>query len=322
MRRNKPSNLNLSRDEKAQSRSSSILSFLKSPRKSKAPQGLTISSPMMTPMTATFPPQEEREMHNMPPRQYAPVPPPPIPSDVLPFRRKTNDNLPTPEMSPISTQSIDAALARPPTRESKAASRRERERERETRDDKGPSHSRDASATTGNSDGDDDGDGEPVSAVSEKSTSSTSGLVGLPTSPKPGVNRFPSLDSLPASPKPGQSFATNKPTPLQVGALRPGGALPLRAYEPSLASPTAQTAHNGSTKQTVFTRAAPMSPGMQTGMRTPWTGAPVPYTPYQPFSPVVPITPSLVTRADRKRMRRFEPKTPTVEMVRSSDDLW
>lgn len=104
-------------------------------------------------------------------------------------------------------------------------------------------------------------------------------------------------------------------------AIRPGGALPLRAYEPSLASPSAAS---HSTKQTVFTRAAPgpLSPGMQTGMRTPYTGAAVPYTPYQPFSPVVPITPSLVTRADRKRMRKLEPKTPTVEMVRDSEDVW
>ena len=60
----------------------------------------------------------------------------------------------------------------------------------------------------------------------------------------------------------------------------------------------------------------------QNRLRTPWTGAPVPYTPYQPFSPVVPITPTVVTRADRKRMKRFEPKTPTVEMVRDQEDVW
>lgn len=49
----------------------------------------------------------------------------------------------------------------------------------------------------------------------------------------------------------------------------------------------------------------------------------VPYSPYQPFSPVVPITPGfLVTKADRKKMRRMEPKTPTLQMVKSDDDLW
>ncbi|KAK3332127.1 hypothetical protein B0T19DRAFT_482475 [Cercophora scortea] len=309
--KNKPTNLNLSRDEKAQSRSSSILSFLKSPRKSKGPQGLSISSPILTPMTGTFPRHEEQEMNPMPPRQYAPHPPPPIPSDVLPFRRAASNKIPTPEMSPISTQSIDeridVAIGRPPTRDRKAA-------RRETRDDKGSSHTRDASAATSGS----ASDAEPVSAVSERSTSN---LVGLPTSPKPGVNRFPSLDSLPASPKPGQSFSRERPNLSAITAIRPGGALPLRAYEPSLASPTSSTA-NQSTKQTVFTRATPMSPGLPTGMRTPWTGAPVPYTPYQPFSPVVPITPSLVTKADRKRMRKFEPKSPTVEMVQAEEDIW
>ncbi|KAM7195228.1 hypothetical protein V8F20_007604 [Naviculisporaceae sp. PSN 640] len=311
-RKSKPSNLNLSREEKTQSRGSSILSFLKSPRKNKAPTAVSISSPIMTPMSGTFPRYDEQEMNAIPPRSYAPPPPPPpvpqVPSD-LPFRRAGN-NLPTPDMSPISTQSIDeridAALGRPPTRENKAASRRERD------DIRNGSHIRDNSATTTGSE-----DQEPPSATSERSTS---GLVGLPTSPKPGVNRFPSLASLPSSPKPGSTFSNRQKTPAPV-AVRQGGALPLRAYEPALASPSAAS---HSTKQTVFTRAAPgpLSPGMQTGMRTPYTGAAVPYTPYQPFSPVVPITPSLVTKADRKRMRRLEPKTPTVEMVRDTEDVW
>jgi hypothetical protein len=34
------------------------------------------------------------------------------------------------------------------------------------------------------------------------------------------------------------------------------------------------------------------------------------------------MTPSLVTKADRKRMKKMEPKTPTVEMVRSEEDVW
>ncbi|KAK0628848.1 hypothetical protein B0T17DRAFT_168498 [Bombardia bombarda] len=301
--KNKPTSLNLARDERTQSRGSSILSFLKSPRRNKAPQGVSISSPIMTPMSGTFPRHEEQEMNPIPHRHYAPPPPPPIPSDVLPFRRAAanSNNLPTPEMSPTSEQSIDGRIdiriGRPPTRENKVTFQQQRD-----------GHSRDVSATTSGTN-----DPEPVSATSEKSTS---GLVGLPTSPKPGVNRFPSLDSLPTSPKPGgtQSFPRTR-------AINPSGALPLRAYEPSLVSPTSATQ---STKQTVFTRAAPMSPGVNTAgiPQTPWTGAAVPYTPYQPFSPVVPITPSLVTRADRKRMKRLEPKTPTVEMVRSEDEVW
>jgi hypothetical protein len=325
--RNKPSNLDLAQDDK-QSRTSSIFSFLKSPRKSKAPAGLNISSPILTPMSGTFPRHDAQEMNAIPPRHYAPAAPPPVPSSDLPFRQAAasaagSSHLPTPDISPVSTQSIDsrinAAVGQPPSR----AARRE-QRERETRGDgRFPSHSRDVSTATSSG-----GDREPVSATSERSTSN---LVGLPASPRPGVTRFPSDLSLPASPRPGQqSFQipppnTNSSTssfPRPSGsAVREGGALPLRAYEPSISSPTAASY---ATKQTVFTRAAPgpLSPGMQTGMRTPWTGAPVPYTPYQPFSPVVPITPSVVTRADRKRMKRLEPKTPTVEMVRSTDELW
>ncbi|KAK4103302.1 hypothetical protein N658DRAFT_494632 [Parathielavia hyrcaniae] len=330
--RNKPSNLNLEQDEK-QSRTSSMFSFLKSPRKNKAPAGLSISSPILTPMSGTFPRHDAQEMNAMPPRHYAPAAPPPLPSHDLPFRQAAasaagSNHLPTPDISPVSTQSIDsridAAVGQAPTR----AARREH-REREARSDhRLPSHSRDVSSTATST----AGDHEPVSATSDRSTAH---LVGLPVSPRPGVSRFPSDVSLPASPRPGQqtfqlppahanSSTSSFPRPSGTGsgsAVREGGALPLRAYEPSVSSPTAASF---ATKQTVFTRAAPgpLSPGMQTGMRTPWTGAPVPYTPYQPFSPVVPITPSVVTRADRKKMKRLEPKTPTVEMVRSAEDVW
>lgn len=281
--KNKPANLNLDRGEKKQSRTSSILSALMSPRK-KNMKGVSISSPIMTPMSGTFPRQEGEEMSPIPPRQYVPMPPPPVPSNQLPFRRNTGSTLPlTPEMSPTSVMSIDgrldAALAQPT----------------EARESRAPLHSRDVSAAPSSNDGD------PESAVS---TNSTTPLVGLPSSPK--ASRFPSL---PSSPKPGQTFQR----PNAPSAVRTGGSLPLRAYEPSLASPRQQN-----TTQTVFTRANPMSPGLN----TPFTGMAVPYSPYQPFSPVIPITPSLVTKADRKRMRRMEPKTPTVELVKSSDDIW
>jgi hypothetical protein len=253
----------------------------------------------------------------------------------LPFRRaatasaagSSSHHLPTPDISPVSTQSIDsridAAIGQPPSR---ATRREQRGRDTRTDDNRLPAHSRDVSTATSTA-----GEYEPVSAVSENSTTA---LVGLPQSPRPGVNRFPSLDSLPASPRPGQqtffphsSSTSSFPRQQQqtsTSAVREGGALPLRAYEQtSVSSPTASS-FGTTTKQTVFTRAAPgpLSPGLPTGMRTPWTGAPVPYTPYQPFSPVVPITPTVVTRADRRRMKRFEPKTPTVEMVKSSDEIW
>ena len=294
--KNKPANLDLERQQepgKTESRTSSIFSAIMSPKKKKSMKGISISSPIMTPMSGTFPRHEGEEMNAIPPRHYAPASPPPIPNDQAPYARDTRYNsqmapMTPPDVSPESTMSIDERLGA------------------------NYGHSRNTSQAPTEAD--------PVSAVSERSNAP---LVGLPSSPKPGA-RFPSgsgsLPSLPASPKPGATFPTSpKPgssfsRPNAPSAVRTGGALPLRAYEPSLASPSMQT-----TKQTTFERAAPLSPS---GLRTPWTGAPVPYSPYQPFSPVVPITPSLVTKADRKRMKQLQPKTPTVEMVKSSDEVW
>jgi hypothetical protein len=284
--KNKPAHLILgdssAKSEKTHSRTSSILSALRSPRKSKGIKGISISSPIMTPMSGTFPPQEGREMSNIPPRHYAPAPPPPVPSDQAPFgavRTQGNTTPLTPEYSPESTQSIDERIGAQFGANF-------------------PGHSRNNSnAPTIN---------DPLSAVTDDSQTP---LVGLPSSPR--ASRFPSLPSLPSSPKPGQTFSRPNPP----SAVRTGGALPLRAYEPSM-SPSASSQQ---TKQTTFERTGPLSP--MSG-RTPYTGAAVPYSPYQPFTPCVPITPSLVTKADRKRMKRFEPKTPTVEMVKSSEDVW
>ncbi|GAP88392.1 putative RNA polymerase ii transcription initiation nucleotide excision repair factor tfiih [Rosellinia necatrix] len=291
----KPANLNLSQGEpERQSRTSSILSVLKSPRK-KGLKGFSISSPIMTPMSGTFPRQDGEEMNAIPPRHYAPASPPPIPTDqpaYLPSSRHQAPVAPVtpPDMSPESTQSIDERLGAQ------------------------FGHSRYDSQTPTEVD--------PISATSERSTAP---LIGLPNSPKPNATRFPSLPTspkpgatfpasprsgqFPASPRSGQSFSR----PNAPSAVRTGGTLPLRAYEPALSSPSAQT-----TKQTTFERTIPLSPGM----RTPWTGAPVPYTPYQPFSPVIPVTPSLVTKADRKRMKQLQPKTPTMQMVQDTDDVW
>ncbi|KAK8045327.1 hypothetical protein PG993_005351 [Apiospora rasikravindrae] len=281
--KNKPANLDLAKQgpEKKESRASSLLSALKSPRKKAAAKGLSISSPIMTPMSGAFPRQEGEEMERIPPRQYAPAAPPPVPSDQQPYydprAPRTAAPMTPPDNSPESTLSIDERL------EAQMAS------------NSYYGHSRNVSQATY--------DQDPSSATTDRSTTP---LVGLPSSPKPGVNRFPSL---PASPKPGATFSR----PNAPSAVRTGGALPLRAYEPSLASPSMQT-----TKQTVFER-APLSPS---GLRTPWTGAPVPYTPYQPQTPCIPVTPSLVTKADRKRMKSMNPKTPTLEMVKSSDEIW
>lgn len=331
--RNKPANLNLGKSEKTQSRTSSILSALKSPLgKKKQVQGISISSPIMTPMSGTFPQYAGEEMNAIPPRQYAPARPPPVPADQLPFSERRNTGhvapLTPPDLSPESTQSIDERIGAIATAKGKDRDVPRAENVSENEDEGGQDrnsnnhndsyshpHSRHISLATT--------EAEPVSAVSETSQSPlvrhtavaappTPRASGLPTSPKPGVNRFPSL---PASPKPGATFSR----PNAPSAVRTGGALPLRAYEPGLMSPNT---YDRTVKQTVFERAGPLSPGGMHTARTPLTGNPVPYSPYQPFSPVVPITPSLVTKADRKRMRRMEPKTPTLQMVKSDDELW
>lgn len=328
-----PANLDLNKGEK-QSRASSILSALKSPgRKKKQMQGINISSPIMTPMSGTFPPQYVgEEMNTIPPRSYAPLAPPPLPNNhFASFRERQNMGqaapMTPPDLSPESTQSIDErlkALALSAKGKERDQSDEEDEKDYKTSDNQW--HNRHFSTATTEAD--------PISAVSETSQAplvnkyanvtsapmvnnyanitSAPRFSGLPTSPKPGVNRFPSL---PASPKPGQTTFSRPNAP---SAVRTGGALPLRAYEPALMSPNT---YDRTVKQTVFERSGPKTPGLGTA-RTPLTGNPVPYSPYQPYTPVVPITPSLVTKADRKRMKKFEARTPTLEMVKSDDEMW
>lgn len=285
--RNKPATLNLDRSrdaDKAQSRTSSLFSALRSPTKKKAKKGVSISSPIMTPQSATFPRHESQEMNTIAPRQYAPAPPPPVPYGQAPYSApSTRTQAPplTPDISPESVQSIDERIGNQLPHvgsHNRSISQAPTEHEHEH---------------------------EPESAVSEHSQAP---LVGLPSSPKPGARFVP----LPASPKPGATFSrSNAPS-----AVRTGGSLPLRAYEPALVSPNTigQT-----TKQTVFERRGPLSPS---GAMTPYTAGAVPYSPYQPFTPCLPMTPSLVTKDERKRLKRLVPKTPTMDLVQSADDIW
>ena len=233
----------------------------------------------MTPQSATFPRYEEpQEMTAIPPRHYNPPPPPPVPTDQASIASRKSRN-----QAPLTPDiSPDSAMSID---------------ERISVQYNGY-HGRAVSGVPTEAD--------PESAVSEHSQAP---LVGLPSSPKPG-SRFPSL---PSSPKPGGSFSRPNPP----SAVRTGGALPLRAYEPAMTSPSATS--QATTKQTVFERRGPLSPGLGTA-RTPGTA--VPYSPYQPFTPCMPVTPSLVTKEDRKRMKRMVPKTPTLEMVKDSEDVW
>ncbi|KAM4062937.1 hypothetical protein HRG_007751 [Hirsutella rhossiliensis] len=275
--RSKPASLNLSRgvEEKSHSKAHSFFSALRSPRK-KSIKGISISSPIMTPHSSTFPVHDFQEMSPMAPRPYAPAPPAPDqPAVGAPRPRRSAMPL-TPDISPQSVQTIDERIS--------ALSGT-------------ASGSRQVSQAPTEAD--------PASATSEHSQVP---LVGLPSSPKPSAKP----PQLPSSPKPGASFRK----PNAPSAVRTGGTLPLRAYEPAMSSPSAMAY---TTKQTVFERRGPLSP---TTGRTPRTAGAVPYSPYQPNTPCIPVTPSLVTKEDRRRMKRMIPKTPTLEMVKSSDDVW
>ena len=96
--------------------------------------------------------------------------------------------------------------------------------------------------------------------------------------------------------------------------------LPLRNFEPAMQSPS----YSYATKTTILEKSNPLSPGLTTGggPRTPWSAGAVPYSPYQPFTPMMPITPRLVTKQDRKAMKKMEGRTPTLEMIKSEDELF
>ncbi|KAG0649871.1 hypothetical protein D0Z07_3650 [Hyphodiscus hymeniophilus] len=127
---------------------------------------------------------------------------------------------------------------------------------------------------------------------------------------------FPA-QSLRQPPYPNKSTSTVNLPPSNNSSVR---QLPLRQFEPAIQSPS----FSYTTKTTVLERQNPLSPGLTTGggPRTPWSAGATPYSPYQPFSPMMPITPRLVTKQDRKMMKKMQPRTPTLEMIQSEDDLF
>jgi hypothetical protein len=256
----KPKSLQLN-SEKPHSRTASIISSIKSPRK-KGLRGINISSPIPTPLSSTFPTTYASDEEPLTPRHYQPPPPPPVPNSA----RGTYHS---------------------------------------------HSHSRNASTA------DTSADPSPVSP-SNKHAEDLPGLRPLGPAPNNrsiGTSRPPNL-RIPG-PLRGHPVAA-QPSTTSASAASSTRQLPFRAYDPppGLSSP----AFSHTTKTTVLERTTPLSPGG--GLRTPFTAGAVPYSPYQPFTPLMPITPRLVTREDRKAMRRLEPKSPVMEMVKSEDELW
>lgn len=88
----KPLGLNVDKPQKTQSRASSIISSLKSPRKSKGLKGLQISSPIPTPLSQTFPRDYASDEEPLSPISYNLPPPPPIPKDQVPYTHSRNNS--------------------------------------------------------------------------------------------------------------------------------------------------------------------------------------------------------------------------------------
>jgi len=112
--KSRPANLNIdetkSNTSKSHSRVSSIISSLKPPR--KGVKGMRISSPIPTPLSSTFPPQQAEDEEPLSPRYYTPPPPPPVPKDQVPYthsRNNSNSTVPAAQTSP--TRSLAEALS-------------------------------------------------------------------------------------------------------------------------------------------------------------------------------------------------------------------
>ncbi|TVY34277.1 hypothetical protein LOCC1_G008295 [Lachnellula occidentalis] len=276
----RPANINIDETKSIRSRTSSIMSALKSPRK-KSVKSIEISSPILTPASSTFP----KHVHNasdlepLAPRYYSPPPPPPIPKDQVPYTHSRNNS----NISPTSpTRSIAQQLSEAPQSQQHQ-----------------PYSSQASTYSTNRGD---------ISAISAKTTNSQTPLY-TPRAPRAP----PQLQIHPVAPHP-KPFSSNPPS--TNSSTR---ALPFRAFEPPLASPSfvAQT-----TKTTVLERTKGPTGPQTGGLKTPWSAGAVPYSPYQPFSPMIPITPRLVTKEDRKAAKKAEGRGPVRELIKSGDELW
>jgi hypothetical protein len=274
----RPSNLTIDegKSDKSHSRSSSILSALRSPRRKK----MQISSPIPTPLSATFPSNGSgSDEEPLTPRYYPTLPPPPpVPKDQAPYNpsRNTSGII---LGSPRSAEHSNGEQLNPYGQSQFQGRHRANFSQTSVQ------------STTSQSN-------DPNSAVSASSTT--------PFMPPP---QRPVLAPV------GIPKQSNSNPPSNNSSVR---ALPFRQLEPALASPS----FSNSTKTTVLERTTPMSGPHTGGLKTPWSAGAVPYSPYQPFTPMMPITPRLVTKEDRKKMKKMEGRAPAMELVRSDDELW
>ncbi|KAF2657947.1 hypothetical protein K491DRAFT_563884, partial [Lophiostoma macrostomum CBS 122681] len=129
---------------------------------------------------------------------------------------------------------------------------------------------------------------------------------GAPPSPPTSQNTptthdeaYEDLDAVQPLPRPApqrSGSSTHTPTTASAprSATQSANALPLRGYAEPLKSPDLRT--------TVLDRRMD-----KLSMTTPRTGVPyTPYSPYMPFTPVTPVTPHLITKKERKNIKKME----------------
>ncbi|EPE28872.1 hypothetical protein GLAREA_00030 [Glarea lozoyensis ATCC 20868] len=267
----RPSNITLDDDKSTKSRASSILSAL-SPRRKTAVRPLQISSPLPTPKSMTFPGNDEHgDREPLSPKYYKP--PPPVPTDQVPYNHSRNNS----SIAPASpTRSIAEQLA--PYGPGGPGNQRHRNYPSQT----------------------------SVQSIDPPSATTTTSQtpIFIPQSKRAP----PPLHPIPTASNPPSTNASTR-------------TLPFRQFDTGLKSPSFKPA----TKTTVLERKEPQHSGPATaGLKTPWSAGAVPYSPfYQPFTPMIPVTPRLITKEDRKVMKKQEKKLGQVqELIKSEDDLW
>ncbi|KAI9650548.1 hypothetical protein NHQ30_000565 [Ciborinia camelliae] len=312
-------NINDNKSTKTHSRASSIISALTSPRsvprspispRRKGIRGLRISSPIATPHSTTFSHAASDE-EPLTPRGYVHRAPPPIPRNQAPYSSMyENGESPTRSIAEtLETITPVSPQLNLPNQTSKDL----------------------PSINTRNL---------QISLKSEMNTASPQSVMEDRTKTmfsRP-LRASPSKPSLPHKPKISNGSSASPDSPSSSTAIgsssnaqtlsnptsAPTRSLPFREqFQQNMLSPTLPA-----TKTTVLER-VPRDNGQKTGgglrtggLRTPFSGGTVPYSPYQPFTPMMPITPRLVTKEDRKKMKKSMTKTPVVELIKSEEDLW
>lgn len=140
-----------------------------------------------------------------------------------------------------------------------------------------------------------------------------------PTTPGDFEEAYEGLDRVQPLPRPAphRRGSSNAPTPTSINpptksASSSNAELPLRGYAEPLKSPDLRT--------TVLNRRID-----HLSATTPKTGVPyTPYSPYMPFTPVTPVTPHLVTKKERKMMKKHDGRRQQEksDMVQSPKDIF